>query len=312
MNKPSYGVIVGRFQVNDLHDGHMELFRIVRSRHNRVLVFIGVAPAGLTRNNPLDYETRRRMIQAKFPDISTAPLPDVNNDVFWSENLDKEISKQLSADFGEVTLYGGRDSFVPHYHGRHKPVELPIEVKVSGAEIRDRLTNTVMESADFRSGCVYTVNNIRPRVIPCVDIIIARDATLNENDRRTLILIARKCGEVGWRFVGGHAEVTSPDFESDAKREAYEETHCDVDSLEYIGSALVDDWRWRKDPDKIKTLIFIGWTSSSLAEAHDDIAEARWVALGFLENIFIVPEHVVIYEKLKKHMEKRYAATARS
>ncbi len=42
--KPSYGVIVGRFQVNDLHDGHMELFRQVRSRHKTVVVFIGVHP----------------------------------------------------------------------------------------------------------------------------------------------------------------------------------------------------------------------------------------------------------------------------
>lgn len=317
MNKPSYGVIVGRFQVNELHDGHMELFRIVCSRHNRVLVFIGTAPAGLTRNNPLDYETRRRMIQAKFPNISTAPLPDVNNDELWSKNLDTEISKQLSADFGEVTLYGGRDSFVPHYHGHFKPVELPIEIAVSGADIRERLTNTVMESADFRSGCVYTVNNIRPRVIPCVDIIIARQDVVKPYDpekgtvaiREIKVLLARKTGEVGWRFVGGHAETTSPDFESDAKREAYEETHCDVNSLEYIGSALVDDWRWRKDPDKIKTLIFIGWTASSLAEAHDDIAEARWVHIDFLEQVFLVPEHVAIYEKLKKHMEPRYATT---
>lgn len=317
MNNPSYGVIVGRFQVNELHDGHMELFRIVKSRHNRVLVFIGCAPAGITRNNPLDYETRRRMIQAKFPDISTAPLPDLGNDEIWSKNLDVEISKQLSADFGDVTLYGARDSFLPHYHGHFKPVELPFEVKVSGSEIRERLTNTVMESADFRSGCIYTVNNIRPRVIPCVDIIIARNTISGDGTREGRvvtphILIARKCGETGWRFVGGHAETTSPDFESDAKREAYEETHCDVNSLEYIGSALIDDWRWRKDPDKIKTLIFIGWTSSSLAEGHDDIAEARWVDLGFLENVFLVPEHVVIYDKLKKHMEKKYATTAGS
>lgn len=30
MNKPSYGVIVGRFQCHELHDGHLELFRIVQ------------------------------------------------------------------------------------------------------------------------------------------------------------------------------------------------------------------------------------------------------------------------------------------
>src|SRR5271168_4896077 len=106
MNKPSYGVIVGRFQVNDLHDGHMELFREVRGRHNRVIVFIGIAPTDITRSNPLDFETRKRMIQSKFPEFTVLPILDVNSVEFWSQSLDKRISEV--ADFGDVTLYGGR------------------------------------------------------------------------------------------------------------------------------------------------------------------------------------------------------------
>jgi bifunctional NMN adenylyltransferase/nudix hydrolase len=310
MNNPNYGIIVGRFQVNDLHDGHMELFRIVRSRHNRVLVFIGTSPTGLSRNNPLDYETRRRMIQAKFPDISTAPLPDQESDELWSGNLDNEIRKHLSADFGDITLYGGRDSFVPHYHGRYKPVELPIEGKSSGTEIRDRITNTVMESSDFRSGIIYAVNNIRPRVVACVDVIITRESShpLRPGIINKSFLMAQKPGEIGWRFVGGHAEVTSPDFESDAKREAYEETGCDINSLKYIGSALIDDWRWRKDPDKIKTLVYLGWTSAAHAKAHDDVSSVQWF------EVFppIVPSHRPIYELLKKHLESTHAHAAKS
>ena len=52
LNKPSYGICVGRFQVNDLHEGHMELFRQISARHNGVIVFVGKAPAGLTQDNP--------------------------------------------------------------------------------------------------------------------------------------------------------------------------------------------------------------------------------------------------------------------
>jgi bifunctional NMN adenylyltransferase/nudix hydrolase len=303
MTNPSYGIIVGRFQVNDLHDGHMELFRIVRSRHDRVLVFIGVSPTGLTRNHPLDYETRRRMIQAKFPDISTAPLPDMETDELWGENLDREIEKH--AAWGDITLYGGRDSFLPHYHGKYKPIELPIEGKVSGTEIRERLTNTVMEDSNFRSGIIYAVNNIRPRVITCVDIIIARNI-----DREVLILLAQKPGETRWRFVGGHAEVATPDFETDAKHEAYEETGCDVNSLQYIGSALIDDWRWRKDPDKIKTLVFLGWTSATVALAKDDVSNVRWFDATTLMPRDIVEAHLPIYKLLMKYMEKKNALIA--
>src|SRR5277367_2850164 len=313
MNKPNYGVIVGRFQVNDLHDGHMELFRIVRSRHNRVLVFIGTSPTGLTRNNPLDYETRRRMIQAKFPDISTAPLPDQESDELWSEKLDAEILKHLSADFGDITLYGGRDSFLPHYHGRFKPIELPIEGKISGTVIRARLSNTVMESADFRSGVIYAVNNIRPRVITCVDVVITRESShpLRPGIITQSFLLAQKPGETAWRFVGGHAEVNSPDFESDAKREAYEETGCDINSLTYLGSTLVDDWRWRKDPDKIKTLVFLGWTSSGRAVANDDVSNVAWFDVDKLPPIILT--HQPIYALLMKHLEKKaHAYTAQS
>jgi len=74
--RPSYGIIIGRFQVNDLHDGHMELFRQVRARHSGVIVFVGVHPAGLTKDNPLDFPTRKAMIQAKFPEFTVLPLMD--------------------------------------------------------------------------------------------------------------------------------------------------------------------------------------------------------------------------------------------
>lgn len=78
MAKPSYGVIVGRFQVNALHDGHTDLFDQVSSRHNRVIVFVGRDPAGISVEHPLDFAVRERMIKATspgFPGGSPAGLP---------------------------------------------------------------------------------------------------------------------------------------------------------------------------------------------------------------------------------------------
>jgi bifunctional NMN adenylyltransferase/nudix hydrolase len=316
---PSYGIIVGRFQVNDLHDSHMELFRIVRGRHQRVIVFIGVAPTGMTRTNPLDYETRRRMIQAKFPEFSCAPIMDTETDEVWSQNLDEEIRKQC--EWGEVTLYGGRDSFVPHYHGKFKPVELPIQGPVSGTDIRKELMNTVLESSDFRAGIIHAAYNLRPRVIPCVDIIIARK-TVSQSPITSLlrggfevelppsiqILLAQKTGETLWRFVGGHAEVTTPDFETDAKREAYEETGCDINSLQYIGSALIDDWRWRQNPDKFKTLVFIGWTATSGARAQDDISNVKWFPPQGVTAETLIPDHQPIFALFQKALKENRLA----
>jgi bifunctional NMN adenylyltransferase/nudix hydrolase len=112
--------------------------------------------------------------------------------------------------------------------------------------------------------------------------------------------MAQKLGEEQWRFVGGHAELTQ-NFEEDAKREAYEETGCDVNSLTYLGSSLIDDWRWRKDPDKIKTLFFLGWTSVSHAKAADDVKEVNWFPLTDVVAERIVPSHQPLFKLLKKH-----------
>ena len=65
MDAPNFGVLVGRFQVHEMHDVHMELIRIVRGKHPRVIIFLGCNKCGPTRHDPLDFETRKRMIQAK-------------------------------------------------------------------------------------------------------------------------------------------------------------------------------------------------------------------------------------------------------
>src|SRR5271156_242699 len=209
--KPSYGVIVGRFQVNDLHDGHMELFRQVRARHSGVIVFVGVHPAGLTKDNPLDFPTRKAMIQAKFPEFTVLPLMDTRNDEMWSEDLDKHIADSVSGP-ADITLYGGRDSFVPHYLGKHKPVELalPIETqKVSGTMLREQFSNTVIESAAFRAGLIYAAAHLWPVLLATVDIAIF---TTDYSE----VLLGKRASEKRYRFIGGHAEKKHGSYEQGA------------------------------------------------------------------------------------------------
>jgi bifunctional NMN adenylyltransferase/nudix hydrolase len=149
MRTRSYGVIVGRFQVPDLHDGHMELFRQVAARHDGVVVFVGSHPAGLTKDHPLTFEVRKRMIEAKFPNFIVREIRDTKNDETWSRNLDAAISTAIDGP-AEFTLYGGRYSFVPHYTtGKHKPVELTLSVesnKVSGTQLRQHYAVNTIES----------------------------------------------------------------------------------------------------------------------------------------------------------------------
>jgi len=60
------GVIIGRFQVAELHDGHHMIISSVLERHKKVLIFLGSTPDVLvTKQNPLDFLTRQQMIQEK-------------------------------------------------------------------------------------------------------------------------------------------------------------------------------------------------------------------------------------------------------
>ena len=300
IQKPMYGVIVGRFQVPNLHNGHMELFNTVRNLHQRVIVFLGVNPGGANVDSPLDFDTRRRMIQGLFPEFSVHPLLDCSSDETWSQNLDMEISKL--AQYGKVTLYGGRSSFVPHYKGKYTPVELKLNISnCSGTSVRNNITNFVRDDAAFRAGIIYAINNLYPRVITCVDVAI-----LHHGEHGIQMLLGRKVGEDKWRFVGGHADPSSESFEADAKREAKEETGLYLDSVNYIGSRLVDDWRWRKVPDKIKTLFFAAWTMIPHFKAQDDINELKWFTWAEISsiNFEMVSEHIPLMDMLIQYVEE--------
>lgn len=267
----NYGVIVGRFQVDSLHAGHLELFRQVSEKHDRVIVFVGVPRTIPTQRNPLDFETRKKMIQADYPDFTILPLRDEKTDQFWSDKLDDAIASVTNFT-GRVTLYGGRDSFVPHYYGIHAVTTLEIPSPTSGTAIRARITNRVMQSPDFRAGVIYSASNRFPLVIPTVDIAILHD----DGEGRIRVLLGKKPGEEQYRFVGGFVEANKT-LEDNARREAYEETKLDVSSLEYVGSFPVNDWRYAQDKDaKIITTLFIGWSMTRHAIASDDIKEVRW------------------------------------
>jgi len=303
MVKPSYGIIVGRFQVHELHQGHIQLIQAVLMRHDRVIVFLGTALTLATKRNPLDFVTRKRMLQAAFPDLNVIPMPDRSSDEVWSQDLDRRIREV--APYGVITLYGGRDSFASAYTGSFTPVELPIKVEKSGEEIRAEVSNRVMESADFRAGVIYSTQNRWPISLQCVDIAIFSESTGE-------VVLGRKPGEKLWRFPGGHVDVTDIDLEHAAVREAQEETGLEVHYLEYVSSVRVDDWRYRKETDKIMTVLFQGVNSSGILKAADDLEEVAWhrmPSMGdrasaaaikrFLENM--VEEHRPLFRALIYH-----------
>lgn len=302
--KMDVAVIVARFQVHSLSEAHIDLIETVRSKHNKVIIFLGLSPVLGTRNNPLDFESRKQMILEKFPDVNVLYIKDVPDDKVWSKKLDEQISDMLLPN-QTVALYGGRDSFISHYYGKFPTIELEATSYLSGTELRKDISSKVKSSADFRAGVIWATHNRWPSVQATVDVAIY------DFDKNRLLLI-RKNGESRFRFVGGFAQPDSDNFEEDARREVMEEAGVEISDIKYIDSFKVDDWRFRNEIDKIKSLFFIASYTFGYPRIQDtvEIAEARWFELtelvkdGEIVDGKIVEEHVPLLSSLCLYLLK--------
>ena len=288
------GVLVGRFQVPALHEAHIELIKHVCDAHSKVIIFLGLAPTKATKNNPLDFESRKQMILEKFPKVNVLYIKDTKSNELWSQRLDQQII-DLIGPTHTVMLYGSRDSFISLYGGKFPTTELLQERYVSGTDIRKTISRPVMNTPEFRAGVIWATNNQFTKVYPTVDIAI-----LSEDNKR--LLLGRKEEEERYRFVGGFAEPKSACYEDDAKREVMEETNVEISEPKYIGSFYIEDWRYRAEDDKIKTLFFKSTYIFGRPTPGDDIAELRWFDLDKIKNEDIVVGHQSLLEVLKKNL----------
>jgi bifunctional NMN adenylyltransferase/nudix hydrolase len=235
------------------------------------------------------------MLQDAFPDVGIYYIKDCNDDSLWSKRLDGMITDH-SKPGAKVMLYGGRDAFIKHYDGRHPATELKQETFMSGSEVRKSISNKVKGTPDFRAGVIWASQNQYPKAIPTVDIAIW-------DDKKKMLLMARKEEEQLYRFVGGFA--TGPTFEADARREVEEETGIDITDPEYVGSRQVDDWRYRSEIDKIVTILFEAKHFSGRPRPMDDIVELKWFQFSTLKDKDLVPEHRELLKMLRCKKENR-------
>jgi len=297
MQKYDVGVIVGRFQVNALHQGHIDLINSVVDVSERVIVFLGVSPLKGTRGNPLDFRARKEMIQEAYPDLDALSIKDCSSDEVWSANLDEEI-KALIGPSSTVALYGSRDAFIEHYVGNYPTVELRQEVYISGSEIRKQISHTTTPTRDFRAGAIWNSQNLYSNPILTVDIAI-----FDSPDRKSLLL-GRKKGESLFRFIGGHVD-NSETLEQAAVREVREETGIDVggtSALNYLGSHVIEDWRYRGEKNNILTAFFSCTRVFGRPSPNDDIEQLRWFYYDKSLIGNIVTEHKELFKVLPERI----------
>ena len=291
------GIIIGRFQVPDLHEAHLDLIQSVVDRHSKVIMFLGLSPAKTTTNNPLDFEARKQMVLERFPNINVLYIKDQKEDGVWALNLDNQISDLIGPN-QSVALYGSRDSFISHYTGRFPTLELEPDRIISGTEIRKQVGKATKGSADFRRGVIWAVENQFPSFYPTCDVCIID----NTNNR---ILLGKKSGEKEYRFPGGFADPNhDKSMEQCVRREVSEEcSGIEVSDPKYIGSTIVNDWRYRNEQNKIMTFFYMVEVVYGSPKAGDDLAEVRWFSLNELirNEIPLVENHKILRELVLKN-----------
>jgi len=261
------GVIVARFQVDELHEAHVELIQHVKQKHRKVIVFLGLSPLKCTQENPLDFEARKQMLLCTFPDINVLYIADQMHDDVWSNTLDQQI-RHLVGPTQTVCLYGGRDSFISRYSGKYDTQELLQEVFTSGSARRKELSVSVKANPAFRHGVIWATQNRYPVCYPTVDVAVL-------DEQRSRILLGRKKDEKKYRLIGGFVEPGHT-LEQTVRKEVMEEAGIEVNGIQYVSSFVIDDWRYRGEVDNITTSLFTALYTFGKPTPGDDIYEVRW------------------------------------
>lgn len=275
------GVIVGRFQCPDLHPGHHFLINHAVKMHDNVLVVIGCSPLPLTVRNPMDYETRALMISAAYPNVTVVKLEDCPTNEIWSEKLDGLVEANFAS--ADAILYGSRDSFIPHYRGKHKciTVRAPKSIKeLTATNLRNQIT--AVDSKSFRAGLIYASKMPFPTSYQVVDVAVV-------HEEKQMVLLGRKKGDNDkYRFIGGFVDPSDSSLERAAKREVSEETSgIETDDYKYLGSSPINDWRYRNSRDSIMSAFFTAKFIYGHPKASDDIDEIAWFPIAEIEQVII-------------------------
>lgn len=292
------GIIVGRFQCPYLHAGYRELFKYVCDKHNRVIIFIETSSVKSGIHNPLSYDIRRNMLLLEFSNkeyintnVEIHAINDIGNIPLWNIMLDSKIEMCVPAT-ESVILYGSRDSFIKTYNGKYTTCEVMPVSDISATKIRTLLKEDIsgLNNVYFRSGIVHCSQNRWSNSIACVDASIV-------NYKDSVLLLAKKATNDKYQFPGGFIDpAIDTSGESAIIREVMEETGISYKKYpSYIGSAMIDDPRYKHENDKIMTFLY-ELQYCGQACARDDISEIKWIPFSDLTYDIIVPQHRVLLE----------------
>lgn len=304
------GVIVARFQVSELHEGHLWLVKEVLERHRSVLIALGVRPGEGNDLDPLTYEMRKRMVEQTFPNeprIKILPITDhpFSHEI-WSQKLD--ILIDLEYPGRAAVLYGARDSIADpnkekKYTGKHPAICLDSPFKTSGTEVR--AATLFPHTKDARAALIWHHQNRYSHVYSTSDLAIW------DRERDMVLLTGKKIHDGLLAFMGGFMDPTDPGAAYTAVRERREEIKgIEIGDLTWVGNRKINDPRYRGTKDGIATNFYITEYKGGDPVPADDIDFVKWVY--WVEVIdMLVPWHQELgnmFIDYRNEQKKRAAA----
>jgi hypothetical protein len=162
------GVVIGRFQVPCLTEGHKTLINTALSKSDKVLLLIGEGK--VNSKNPLSYEMRYEMIAKTFAKEYEQKILIISfihdrpeDDYDWVRSLDARIDIYDSV-IENPTLFGGRDSFIDCYklHLGKYPTEYVNTINnVSGTDLRAKCFKSLPKySYDIASAIIWATKHL--------------------------------------------------------------------------------------------------------------------------------------------------------
>lgn len=262
----------------------------------------------LDPKDPLPFEARRQnvvdfLLGKKV--VYVRKLTDAPTDASWSVSLDDTVTDVLRTNGvnpDALTLYGGRDSFIPSYTGGFQTVQLTDHNLQSGTELRKLLQTKYFNAVEsafglfsslrgfyfakamFNSGIVYAATMPYPTSFQCVDCLVLHGGN---------VLLGRKPGQTIWQFPGGFVDVDDVSLEQTARRELMEETGicAQEHNFTYARSRRIQDYRYRGRRDAVMTALMLVDNFIGEAVASDDLAEVKWFPYDYPTAAHMLPGH---------------------
>ena len=298
MSAKTVAVIVGRFHVPELHEGHRSLFEKAFEECDEVLVLLGT-PYMTSESDPLDFTLRKMMIEGMYARrgkplsvIESPSLPSSNE--ARSRILDEIIKRECAGKLPVV--YGSSDSIVHKYKGIFGKRETDTITLVRGTQIRAAIEPK--DSADFREGAIYAVRERETLSYPTVDVAIV------SGNRGQVLLIEKEEDEGFLRFPGSFFDPKFDDsYEDTGMRCALKEVPgVSITYPQLIASKKLDDPRLKRTHDGIITMLVRSTSSTGKPTPGAGIQKALWMPMWF-DNVpeFITPVHRPLAEIMRRH-----------